>query len=189
MRVKVSREMCLDCCGDSSREVKACPCHDCPLWEYRFGREPEAVRKREPKLLDPVYVVLAGAILDELDSTWTRMVFGDPRTALGAKLADFENDKIAATVAEIRATPPGELFAGRLDQSVGGSNPFEKPGHQNLSVVLAMLMMLAFLVDQTQQLCCPLFAAAWEECNSSKCTAAAVCSGARCHAGELPRTG
>jgi hypothetical protein len=33
--------------------------------------------------------------------------------------------------------------------------------------VLAMLMMLAFLVDQTQQLCCPLFAAAWKECNSN----------------------
>ena len=41
-------------------------------------------------------------------------------------------------------------------------------GHQNLSVVLAMLMMLAFLVDQTQQLCCPLFAAAWEECKSKR---------------------
>jgi len=34
-------------------------------------------------------------------------------------------------------------------------------GVQNLSVVLALLMMLAFLVDQTQQLCCPLFQAAW----------------------------
>ena len=41
-------------------------------------------------------------------------------------------------------------------------------GHHNLSVVLAMLMMLAFLVDQTQQLCCPLFAAAWEECKSKR---------------------
>jgi len=30
-------------------------------------------------------------------------------------------------------------------------------GYKNLSVVLALLMMLAFLVDQTQQLCCPLF--------------------------------
>lgn len=34
---------------------------------------------------------------------------------------------------------------------------------QNLSVVLALLMMLAFLVDQTQQLCCPLFQAAWHK--------------------------
>jgi hypothetical protein len=32
-------------------------------------------------------------------------------------------------------------------------------GEQNLSVVFAMLMMLAFLVDQTQELCCPLFQA------------------------------
>ncbi len=33
-------------------------------------------------------------------------------------------------------------------------------GEHNLSVVLALLMMLAFLVDQTQQLCCPVFQAA-----------------------------
>lgn len=49
-------------------------------------------------------------------------------------------------------------------------------GTQNLSVVFAMLMMLAFLVDQTQQLCCPLFQAVmqahktrrsvWEEMRS-----------------------
>ncbi len=32
-------------------------------------------------------------------------------------------------------------------------------GEKNLSVVFAMLMMLAFLVDQVQQLCCPLFKA------------------------------
>ncbi len=30
-------------------------------------------------------------------------------------------------------------------------------GKQNLSTIFAMLMMLAFLVDQTQELCCPLF--------------------------------
>jgi hypothetical protein len=34
-------------------------------------------------------------------------------------------------------------------------------GSKNLSVVFAFLMMLAFLVDQTQQRCCPLFQAAW----------------------------
>ena len=41
-------------------------------------------------------------------------------------------------------------------------------GEQNLSVVFAMLMMLAFLVDQTQQLCCPLFQAVWKEMGSKK---------------------
>jgi len=41
-------------------------------------------------------------------------------------------------------------------------------GEQNLSVVLALLMMLAFLVDQVQQLCCPLFQAAWEKLGSKR---------------------
>jgi hypothetical protein len=36
-------------------------------------------------------------------------------------------------------------------------------GEQNLSVVLALLMMLAFLVDQVQQMSCPLFQAAWQK--------------------------
>jgi Transposase DDE domain len=42
--------------------------------------------------------------------------------------------------------------------------PFEHNyghGYQHLSVVFAVLMMLAFLVDQVQQLCCPLFQAVW----------------------------
>ena len=30
-------------------------------------------------------------------------------------------------------------------------------------MVLALLMMLAFLGDQVQQLCCPLFQAAWHK--------------------------
>jgi Transposase DDE domain len=36
-------------------------------------------------------------------------------------------------------------------------------GEQNLSVVLALLMMLAFLVDQVQQSCGPLFQAVWHK--------------------------
>lgn len=41
-------------------------------------------------------------------------------------------------------------------------------GQKNLSVVFAMLMMLAFLVDQTQQLCCPLFGAVWQKLGSKR---------------------
>jgi len=41
-------------------------------------------------------------------------------------------------------------------------------GEKNLSVVLALLMMLAFLVDQVQQLCDPLFRAAWEKAGSKR---------------------
>ena len=41
-------------------------------------------------------------------------------------------------------------------------------GYQHLSVVFAVLMMLAFLVDQVQQLCCPLFQAAWAKWGSKR---------------------
>ncbi len=41
-------------------------------------------------------------------------------------------------------------------------------GKQNLSVVFAMVMMLAFLVDQTQQLCCPLFQAVLKKTGSKR---------------------
>jgi hypothetical protein len=41
-------------------------------------------------------------------------------------------------------------------------------GTKNLSVVFAMLMMLAFLVDQTQQLCCALFQAVWAKLGSKR---------------------
>lgn len=50
-------------------------------------------------------------------------------------------------------------------------SPFEPnygQGHQNLSVVFALLMMRAFLVDQVQQLCCPLFRAVWAKLGSKR---------------------
>ena len=41
-------------------------------------------------------------------------------------------------------------------------------GEWHLSVVFAMLMMLAFLVDQAQQLCCALFRAVWVKLGSKR---------------------
>jgi hypothetical protein len=41
-------------------------------------------------------------------------------------------------------------------------------GYQHLSVVFAVLMMLAFLVDQVQQLSCPLFQAVWAKLGSKR---------------------
>lgn len=41
-------------------------------------------------------------------------------------------------------------------------------GHQHLSVVFALLMMLAFAVDQAQQLACQLFQAAWQAVGSKR---------------------
>ena len=41
-------------------------------------------------------------------------------------------------------------------------------GKQHLSVVFAMLMMLAFLVNQVEQHCCPLFRAVWYKFGSKR---------------------
>jgi len=41
-------------------------------------------------------------------------------------------------------------------------------GTQNLSVVFATLMMLAFVVDQAQQRCCALFQALWAKLGSKR---------------------
>ncbi len=51
-----------------------------------------------------------------------------------------------------------------------GSNFEHNYGHgeQNLSVVFATMMMLAFLVDQTQQRCCALFQAVWAKMGSKR---------------------
>jgi len=41
-------------------------------------------------------------------------------------------------------------------------------GEQHLSVVFATIMMLAFVVEQTQQLCCALFQAVWAKLGSKR---------------------
>jgi hypothetical protein len=41
-------------------------------------------------------------------------------------------------------------------------------GKKHLSEVFVLLMMLAFLVDQIQQLCCPLFQSAWKSYKSKR---------------------
>jgi hypothetical protein len=42
--LKAIRAKCLDCAYDSS-EVRLCPCTDCPLWPFRFGKNPYIKRE------------------------------------------------------------------------------------------------------------------------------------------------
>ena len=39
--IKAIRAKCLDCCCDSSKEVRLCPSPKCPLYPYRFGHRPK----------------------------------------------------------------------------------------------------------------------------------------------------
>lgn len=41
---KAIRLKCLDCCCGSTTEVMFCPCKDCSLWVFRFGRNPYSTR-------------------------------------------------------------------------------------------------------------------------------------------------
>lgn len=38
--VRAIRHKCLDCVNGSSNEVSLCPAKKCPLWPFRFGKNP-----------------------------------------------------------------------------------------------------------------------------------------------------
>ncbi len=42
--LKAIREKCLDCAYDAN-EVKLCPCKDCALYPFRFGKNPYIKRE------------------------------------------------------------------------------------------------------------------------------------------------
>lgn len=43
--VKAIRAFCLGCSGDSSTEVKLCTIERCPLYPFRFGKNPYRQRR------------------------------------------------------------------------------------------------------------------------------------------------
>lgn len=43
--VKAIRAFCLECSGDSSAEVKNCTVYKCPLYPFRFGKNPYRQRR------------------------------------------------------------------------------------------------------------------------------------------------
>ena len=43
--VKVIRAKCLDCCYDQPKEVELCQSPDCPLYPFRFGKNPYRAKR------------------------------------------------------------------------------------------------------------------------------------------------
>jgi len=43
------KKKCLDCVCFQKKEVKLCPADDCPLWVFRFGKNPFLKGKRGSK--------------------------------------------------------------------------------------------------------------------------------------------
>jgi hypothetical protein len=71
-----------------------------------------------------------------------------------------ENAKLLVRGGRARWKIENETFNTLKNQGYHYEHNFGH-GKCSLSVVFAMLMMLAFLVDQVQQHCCPLFRAVW----------------------------
>lgn len=67
--VKAIRAKCLDCCCGSADEVRLCPCTDCPLYEFRFGKNPNiklsAQEKERRASLLPVNTQKYGTFTEE----------------------------------------------------------------------------------------------------------------------------
>ena len=40
------KEKCMDCCCQDSKEVKLCVCKECPLYNFRFGKNSQITRTR-----------------------------------------------------------------------------------------------------------------------------------------------
>ena len=78
-----------------------------------------------------------------------------------------DNARLLARAGRARWKIENETFNTLKNQGYHFEHNFGH-GKNNLSVVLAMLMMLAFLIDQIQQRACPLFRAVWKKLKTKR---------------------
>jgi len=44
--MKAVRKKCLDCSGESAKDVELCPIKSCTLWPFRFGKRPATAERK-----------------------------------------------------------------------------------------------------------------------------------------------
>ena len=49
---KAIRKKCKDCTGGQCLEIKYCPILNCPLWAFRFGKNPNISKNRKNPLIN-----------------------------------------------------------------------------------------------------------------------------------------
>ena len=59
--MKAIRAKCLQCSNESPKEVKLCPVTDCPLYDFRSGKNPNIKREYTPEQLEEMKKRLASA--------------------------------------------------------------------------------------------------------------------------------
>ena len=70
--LKAIREKCLECCCGSSTEVKECTAQKCPIYPYRFGKNPfrqkrEMTEEQRKAVADRLRAVRMSNLNDEED--------------------------------------------------------------------------------------------------------------------------
>lgn len=48
--IRAIRAKCLDCMCGSANEVSLCPSENCPLWAFRFGKNPNIKLSEEERM-------------------------------------------------------------------------------------------------------------------------------------------
>lgn len=75
LSVKLIRQQCTDCSGESARYILWCPCDGrnstrCHLWPFRFGQRPETIRaKYGDRLVTPEKMPPADVEIERLPGT------------------------------------------------------------------------------------------------------------------------
>lgn len=87
--VKAIRAKCLDCCCGSPKEVDLCPCPDCALYPFRFGKNPY----RAPRHYSPEQLEAMTARLSRFSPT-TSGEKNDSATVVGTYPPGIQTDAI-----------------------------------------------------------------------------------------------
>jgi hypothetical protein len=148
---------------------------------YREDQDPRVewvtIRGSDPKL-EHLFTIVPDVPLNESNSdvrvTFVRYMETnkvDGRTRIFTWITDLKvsrrNVWRVMRAGRARWKIENETFNTLKNQGYGFEHNYGH-GELHLSVVFALLMMLAFLVDQTQQLCDPLFQWAWQKLGSKR---------------------
>ncbi|MFX1538555.1 MAG: hypothetical protein ACFFDI_30560 [Promethearchaeota archaeon] len=64
------RKYCLWCCCNQSKEVRLCPVNKCPLYPFRFGRNPDKQHKLNLKIIRRKCINCSGFSLSDVRECW-----------------------------------------------------------------------------------------------------------------------
>lgn len=74
--VKAIRAKCLDCSNNSATEVRLCPIKECPLYQFRFGKNPHRAKREMTEEQRAVCAERLRAARKQKDLTFSHLLEG-----------------------------------------------------------------------------------------------------------------